>query len=231
MATKKILIIVTNAGEYENAGFRTGLWLGELTYFWDVAEKAGYTMDIASPEGGFVPIDPESLSHESLNELGTIDRYKDRDFMDRLQDTKKIADTKPEDYDAIYLTGGHGVMFDFPDSEDLATAIARFYESDRVVSAVCHGPAGLLSAKLGNGDFVIKGKNVTGFSWPEEEAATRDKVVPFSLEEEIGKRGANYTKASKPFDTHVVEDGNLITGQNPGSAHAVGEAVVAKLKG
>lgn len=231
MATKKILVIVTNVGEYENVGFRTGLWLGELTHFWDVIEKAGYTMDLASPEGGYIPLDPESLSHEYLNELGTIDRYKDRDFMDLLENTRKISDTKPEDYDAIYLTGGHGVMYDFPNSEDLETAIARFYESGRVVSSVCHGATGLLNAKLGNGDFVIKGKKVTGFSWPEEVLATRDKAVPFNLEEEMGKRGADYTKAAKPFETYVVEDGNLITGQNPGSAQAVGEAVVAKLQG
>lgn len=213
MATKKILVIVTNVGEYENVGFRTGLWLGELTHFWDVIEKVGYTMDLASPDGGFIPLAPESLSHEFLNELGTINRYKDRDFMDLLQNTKKISDTKSDDYDAIYLTGGHGVMYDFPNSEDLEMAIAQCYESGRVVSAVCQGPTGLLNAKLGNGDFVIKGKKVTGFSWPEEVLATRDKAVPFNLEEEMGKRGANYTKAAKPLKSTWSKPTNSYAGR------------------
>lgn len=228
--TKRILVVVTNVPEYERVGYRTGLWLGELTHFWDVAEKAGFQMDIASPSGGDIPIDPESLSHEVLADLGTDKRYADRAFMDKLKGTKKLSDVKIEDYDAIYLTGGHGVMFDFPQSADLARLMAGFYEKDKIVSTVCHGATGLLSAKLSNGDYLIKGKNVTGFSWDEEVLAKREKAVPFNLEEEMGKREARYSKAAKPFETYVVEDGLLITGQNPGSARAVGEAVVRKLQ-
>lgn len=114
--TKKFLIIVTNAGKYEKVGMRTGLWLGELTHFWDVAEQAGFSMDIASPAGGRIPLDPESLAHEVLAEMGTEKRYRDRRFMDLLEDTKKVADINVKDYDAIYLTGGHGTMFDFRQS-------------------------------------------------------------------------------------------------------------------
>src|SRR6185312_16998557 len=106
MATNKILVIVTNVAEYEKVGFRTGLWLGELTHFWDVAEKAGFRMDIASPSGGYVPIDPESLAHAVLKQGGTEERYKDRTFMDRLKDTMKVADAVVSAYDAIYMTGG-----------------------------------------------------------------------------------------------------------------------------
>ncbi|MEV8635062.1 hypothetical protein AB0395_25735 [Streptosporangium sp. NPDC051023] len=91
-ATNKILVIVTNAEEYEKAGMRTGLWLGELTHFWDYAERAGFSMDIASPSGGMIPIDPESLSHDVLAELGTDRRYQDRGFMNLLDDTRKVAD-------------------------------------------------------------------------------------------------------------------------------------------
>jgi putative intracellular protease/amidase len=186
-------------------------------------------MDIASPSGGLIPLDPESLSHEFLRSLNTIARYKDRNFMNLLENTKKVSDVRAEDYDAIYLTGGHGVMFDFPNSKDLADLIARFYESGRVVSSVCHGATGLLNVKLSDGQYLINGKKVTGFSWPEEVVAERQDAVPFSLEGEMRKRGAAYSKADKPFETYVVRDRNLITGQNPGSAAAVADAVVASL--
>lgn len=227
--TNRILIIATNAGEYEKVGYRTGLWLGELTHFWDVAEKAGFQMDIASPSGGYVPIDPESLAHAVLKEGGTEERYKDRVFMDRLKDTMKASEADAAAYDAIYMTGGHGVCFDF-DSPALARLTAAFWEAGKVVSAVCHGPAGLLEVKLAGGDYLIAGKNVTGFSWSEEGKVGRDDAVPYNLEEELQKRGAKYGKAWMAFRSHVVEDGNLITGQNPASAVAVGEAVVKRLK-
>lgn len=230
MATDKILIIVTNAGEYEKVGMRTGLWLGELTHFYDYVQQAGYSLDIASPAGGYVPIDPESLAHDVLPELGIDKRYADREFMNLLENTIKVADVDVADYDAIYLTGGHGVMFDFRQSADLESLIARFYDNDRVVSAVCHGPAGLLDVTLSSGEPLIKGKNVTGFSWPEEEAAGRAHAVPFSLQDALGELGARYSIADKPFDTHVIEDGRLITGQNPSSARAVAEAVVKQLQ-
>jgi putative intracellular protease/amidase len=227
---KKILIVVTSVPEYKKVGYRTGLWLGELTHFWDVAEQAGFSMDIASPSGGNVPLDPESLSHSVLAELGTDKRYEDRKYMDLLENTKKLSDVKVDDYDAIYLTGGHGTMFDFPTSKALQDLIAKFYESDKVVSTVCHGATGLLNVKLSNGENLIKGKEITGFSWPEEVMAKRDQAVPFNLEEELKKRGAKYHTAMLPFASYVREDGRLITGQNPASAKAVGEAVVAKLK-
>ncbi|MEV0702997.1 type 1 glutamine amidotransferase domain-containing protein [Saccharopolyspora sp. NPDC050389] len=230
MARKnRILIVVTNVPEYRKVGMRTGLWLGELTHFWDVAERAGFEMDIASPAGGMIPLDPESLSHEVLSELGTDKHYRDREFMDLLEDTKRISEVDLDDYDAIYLTGGHGVMFDFPESADLEALMARFYEAGKVVSTVCHGATGLLNVQLSNGEPLIRGKRVTGFSWPEEELANRADAVPYNLQEELAKLGADYRTADKPFDTYVVEDGRLITGQNPGSAKAVGEAVVRQL--
>lgn len=229
--TGRILIIVTNVREYEKVGYRTGLWLGELTHFYDVAEKAGYQMDIASPAGGYVPLDPESLQPLILKQGHTDVRYKDREFMNLLDNTIKVSDADVSNYDAIYLTGGHGVSFDFPDSEALQTLIAQFYDGGKIVSAVCHGPAGLLNVKLNNGEYLLKDKNMTAFSWTEEELAHRADAVPFNLEEELQKRGAKYGKALVPMFKHVVEDGRLITGQNPTSASGVGEAVVKALKG
>jgi putative intracellular protease/amidase len=232
MATNRILTIVTNVGEYEKVGYRTGLWLGELTHFLDAVEKSGFQCDIASPKGGYVPIDPESLMLQEIGHAvglgGPVHkRYEDRAFMDRLKDTMRVADADVAKYDAIYLTGGHGVCFDFP--QGLAEVTAKFWEAGKAVSAVCHGPAGLLEAKVG-GEYLVKGKDVTGFSWAEEGLAKREKAVPYNLEEELKKRGAKYGKGTLPFVSHAVEDGSLITGQNPASAAAVGEAVVKKLK-
>jgi putative intracellular protease/amidase len=226
--TNKILIIVTNTREYEKVGYRTGLWLGELTHFYDCVREHGFDVDIASPSGGHVPIDPVSLAPEHLDGT-TGQRYRDRDFMNLLTNTMKATDADVEDYDAIYFAGGHGVMFDFRSAE-LAALTAAFYESGRVVSAVCHGPTALLDARLGTGDPLVKGKNVTGFSWPEEEIAERADAVPFSLQDELTNLGAHHSTAENPFATYVVADGRLITGQNPGSARAVAETVVKHLR-
>ena len=235
MNTNRILIIVTNTDKFQKVGWRTGLWFGELTHFWDVAEEAGFSMDIASPSGGKIPVDPESLLISEMAtavglEGATSKHYRDRAYMDLLEDTMSVANAKMEDYDAIYLTGGHGAMFDFAESPDLAKLVAEFYEADKIVSAVCHGPGGLLNVRLSDGGYLIAGKKLTGFSWTEEQLVKRDEAVPFSLEEALLGRGADYDKALLPFVSHVVEDGRLITGQNPKSAHAVGEAVVRRLQ-
>ncbi|MEI5519668.1 type 1 glutamine amidotransferase domain-containing protein [Streptomyces brasiliscabiei] len=227
--TNRILVIVTSVGEYEKVGYRTGLWLGELTHFYDVAEQAGAELTIASIEGGPVPLDPESLAHNVLGDLGTDKRYADRRFMDKLQDTLAVAQAHVDDYDAIYLTGGHGVMFDFHQSQTLAALIAQFHETGRIVASVCHGACGLLGVTLSNGEPLVKGKNVTGFSWREEELAQRADAVPYSLEDRLKELGAHYGTAETAFAPHVVEDDRLITGQNPSSAKAVAEAVVRHL--
>jgi putative intracellular protease/amidase len=166
-------------------------------------------------------------------------RYEDKAFMKLLDNTLKVSDVDPAVYDAINMTGGHGVMFDFPKSASLAELTARFYESGKVVSAACHGPCGLLEVKLNDGTYLVNGRDVTGlvngrdvtgFSWKEEKLANRDEAVPFNLEEELQKRGGRYSKAMMPFGSHVVEDGLLITAQNPKSTKNLGQAVIRKLK-
>jgi putative intracellular protease/amidase len=233
MDTPRILIVVTNVAEFTKVGYRTGLWLGELTHFWDTAEAAGIAMEIASPAGGRVPLDPEGLL---LTEIGAAvglkgnvhKRYRDRAFMDRLRDTLPLQEADPDRYAAIYLTGGHGVMTDFR-GDPVASQVVAFYKAGRIVSAVCHGPCGLLDACLDDGQPLVSGSQVTGFSWKEEVVAKRDDAVDYNLEDELRKRGARYTSALVPFAPHVVEDGQLITGQNPASAHGVAEAVVKRL--
>ena len=207
--SKQILIVVTNVAEYPTVGFRTGLWLGELVHFVDVAEEAGFALRIASPQGGFVPIDPESLiftdaSHAVGIEYSIFKRYQDRSFMNLLSQSSALSEIDVAAYDGIYMTGGHGVMFDYPNA--LGELTARFYETGKIVSAVCHGPAGLLEVKLKDGQYLLKGKKATGFSWKEEELAKREGAVPYNLEEELGKRGADYSKALVPFASHVVQD-------------------------
>ena len=227
---KRVLAVVTSAAEYEAAGYRTGLWLGELTHFYDVLTAAGHEVVIASIEGGRVPLDPESLGTLMLKIGGTGERYADRDFMDLLADTPKLRDIDDDPFDAIYLAGGHGTMFDFPDNADLARLITGLDAQGRVVSAVCHGPAGFLGVRREDGSPFLRGRKVTGFSWPEEKLAGRAKVVPFRLDKRLKGEGASYTKALRPLASKVVVDGRLVTGQNPSSAHAVAEEVVALLR-
>ncbi len=233
--TNRILIIATNSELFEKVGYRTGLWLSELVEFWDVAEEAGYKMDIASPSGGKIPLDPESLLITEMGDAiglkGSLSRrYEDKVYMSLLDNTLKVSEVDPAGYDALYMTGGHGVMFDFPKSVPLAKLTARFYESGKIISAACHGPCGLLEVKLSDGTYLVNGKDVTGFSWKEEKLANRDEAVPFNLEEALQKRGGRYSKAMMPFGSHVVEDGRLITAQNPKSTKNLAHAVVRKLK-
>lgn len=226
---KRILVVVTSVDKYASCGYRTGLWLGELTHFHDVVEEAGHQMTIASIAGGQVPLDPESLGMLVLKQGGTGKRYVDRDFMALLENTASVADVAGQQFDAVYLTGGHGVMFDFPHSVELANILAATYERGAIVSAVCHGPAGLLNVRLSDGTHLLEGKKVTGFSWPEEKLAGRDDYVPFRLDEALEANGAKYKKALRPLAEKVVTDGNLVTGQNPTSAEGVAKEVLKLL--
>lgn len=226
--TKKVLAVVTSATQYEKAGYRTGLWLGELTHFWDVLTSAGHQVDVVSIAGGDVPLDPESLMAPVLALGGTKKRYRDRAWMDILNQTRSVRQVSADNYDAIYLTGGHGTMFDFDDSA-LQQLVADFARQGKIVSAVCHGPCGLVEVDV-DGVPLVQGRKLTGFSWAEEKLAGRDQAVPFSLQDRLKERGAKYSKALRPMAEKVVVDGSLVTGQNPMSATGVGEAVVKLLK-
>lgn len=226
---KRVLAVTTSVDEYRTTGYRTGLWLGELTHFYDVVTDAGHEVVIASIDGGFVPLDPESLSTIMLAQGGTKKRYADRAFMDLLRDTPAVSTLRALDFDAIYLTGGHGTMYDFTDPA-LARLVSDFWAQDKVVSAVCHGPAGLLEATDTKGRPLVAKRKVTGFSWPEEKLAGRADAVPFDLSKALKQRGAKYDKALRPMAKNVVTDGRLITGQNPMSAKAVAKAVLKKLR-
>jgi putative intracellular protease/amidase len=143
--------------------------------------------------------------------------------------TAQPEEFDPADYDAIYFTGGHAVMFDFPDAEGLQRIARAIYERGGIVSSVCHGYCGLLNTRLSDGRLLVEGKRLTGFSWREEILAGVARKMPYNAEAEMKRRGALYEKAFLPFVSYVVVDGRLVTGQNPWSARATAEAVASLL--
>lgn len=229
MSTLKILIIVTNVSMYANGHLKTGLWLSELTHIYDAAKKKGYDITIASPKGGNVPIDPESLRYFTLDKVSRA-YWSDTFFQELLSNSHRLAEVANEKYDLVYLAGGHGTMYDFPDDAMMQSIIRKQYESGRIVAAICHGVGGLLNVKRSNGEYLIKGKSITGFDWFEETLAKRKKEVPFNLEAAIKEIGAHLKKAFIPMTSHVVVDGNLITGQNPFSSKEMAQVVIRQLE-
>ncbi len=228
--TKRILNVVTNVGHYDDPSHPTGLWLSELTHAWHVFEQAGYEQALVSPAGGGVPLEPRALKFPNDDKTAKAWRA-DPARMALLENTLAPEDIDSADYDAIYFTGGHAVMYDFPGSEGLQRITREIHERGGVVSSVCHGYCGLLDTKLTDGSYLIAGRRMTGFAWAEEVLARVDKLVPYNAEEKAKERGALYEKAKLPFVPYVVTDGNLVTGQNPGSAKATAKKVVEVLEG
>ncbi|WP_282631006.1 type 1 glutamine amidotransferase domain-containing protein [Empedobacter sedimenti] len=229
MSLIKILIVVTNVNIYASGNYPTGLWLSELTHIYHVAVVNGYELTIASPNGGEVPIDPESLKFFTLDKLSKK-YWNDSKFKEILKNSKSLESIKNENFDVIYLAGGHGTMYDFPDNTEIQNIISKQYESNKIVAAICHGVGGLLNVKLSNGDYLIKNKNLTGYDWFEEGLARRKNEVPFNLEAALKERGANYENAFIPMTSKVVVDGNLITGQNPFSSKEMAKVVIKELE-
>ncbi|WP_223600671.1 type 1 glutamine amidotransferase domain-containing protein [Chryseobacterium sp. GVT01B] len=226
---KKILLIVTNVDQYASGNFKTGLWLSELTHIYHVAREKGWQITIASPKGGNTPVDPESLKPLVLDGISKK-YYENPRFMNELTHTKSLNEVKDESFDCIYLAGGHGTMYDFPDNTTLQIILRNQYENNKLVAAICHGVGGLLNVKLSDGEYMIKGKNITGFDWFEETLARRKNEVPFNLEAALKERGVYYKKAFIPMTSKVMVDGNLITGQNPFSSKEMAKVVIRELK-
>lgn len=228
MNTLNILMVVTGTGMFADKKLETGLWLSELTHIYHSAQSQKCETTIASPKGGVVPVDPESLKPLLLDELSK--KYWDNpEFRKELQQTKSLEEIAAQQFDCVYLAGGHGAMYDFPNNIVLQTIIREQYENNKTVAAICHGVSGLLNVKLSNGEYLVKGKKLTGYSWFEESLARRKKEVPFDLEEALKERGADYEKALIPLTSKVVVDNNLITGQNPFSSKEMTEIVMHQL--
>lgn len=226
--TRRILHVVTNVGHYQDPSHRTGLWLSELAHAWEVFEAQGYEQEIVSPAGGPSPLEPRSLKFPNYDRTAKAWR-SDPQRMALLENTARPDQIDPSDLDAIYFTGGHAVMYDFPDSAGLQGITRQIWEQGGIVSSVCHGYCGLLNTRLSDGSLLVAGRRVTGFAWQEEVLARVDKLVPYNAEEEMKKRGAFYEKAKLPFVSYAISDGRLVTGQNPGSAKETAQKVVALL--
>ncbi|OUC80972.1 type 1 glutamine amidotransferase domain-containing protein [Gordonia lacunae] len=224
----RILNVVTNVGHYDDPQHPTGLWLSELTHAWHVFGEHGFEQTLVSPAGGVVPLEPRALKFPNYDKTAKAWRA-DPAKMALLQNTRRPDEIDSADYDAIYFTGGHAVMYDFLDSDGLQRITREIWERGGVVSSVCHGYCGLLNTRLSDGSYLIAGKKMTGFAWREEKLARVDKLVPYNAEEAAKQRGALYEKARLPFVSYAVVDGKLVTGQNPGSAKETAEKVAALL--
>lgn len=227
--SKKILVVLTNTAKYPTLKRATGLWLGEAVHFVEKMESAGHKVDYVSPAGGYVPIDPHSLSMAMDIDW---EWYNNKAFMNRLGSTLSPEQVKAKDYSAIYYAGGHGVIWDFPDNAGLQELARSIFEASGIVASVCHGAVGLLNIKLSDNTLLVKDREVTGFSNVEEQLAELDKVVPYLTETELAARGGLYRKAEDPWQAFAIADqkeGRLITGQNPASGGAVAELVLKAL--
>ncbi|MFL0206359.1 type 1 glutamine amidotransferase domain-containing protein [Aquirufa sp. 2-AUSEE-184A6] len=224
-----ILIVVTSVSCYKNTQLKTGLWLSEITHFYSQFKEQGCDITIASPQGGDTPVDPESLNTLFMDSVSKK-CWQDETFRKLLQNTKCLKDVSGNHFDVVYLTGGHGTMYDFPYNENLQNIIKVHYEKGKIIAAICHGVCGLLNVKLSNSKNLISGKKITGFNWFEESLARRKKVVPFNLENEIKKRTNYYKKAVLPMTSLVVVDENLITGQNPFSSKEIANIIFKEVK-
>lgn len=225
----KILIIATNIALYAGGQLATGLWLSELTHLYSEAKSKGYEVVIASPNGGNIPIDPESLKPMLIDDISKH-YLADSSFRAELQNSVSLASVAGQQFDLVYLSGGHGTMYDFPNNATLQHIISEHYERGAKVGAICHGVGGLLNVKLSDGSHLISNKRITGFSWFEESLARRKREVPFNLEEELKKRNPQYSKAFIPMTSKVVVDGNLITGQNPFSSKQMSRVLIQELE-
>ncbi|WP_165045591.1 type 1 glutamine amidotransferase domain-containing protein [Dysgonomonas sp. ZJ709] len=220
---KKILFVVTSHDKKGSTGEPTGYYLSEVSHPWHVLHGAGYEIDFVSPLGGKAPVDGFDLN-DSINKVF----WENKVYREKIENTMKPTEIIPENYAAIFYAGGHGAMWDFADNKELATIATQIYENNGIVSAVCHGPAGLVNIKLSSGDYLVKEKKINSFTNEEEIAVKLENVVPFMLESKLIERGAKFEKSAS-FQPHVTVDQRVITGQNPQSAHGVGEAILKEL--
>jgi putative intracellular protease/amidase len=218
-SSKRVLVVVTSHAVIPTSGKPTGLWFEEFSTPYLAFREAGLEVIVASTQGGVAPVDPRSLPVPD----GAQEAYA------TLQQTMPVAELDARDYDAIFFPGGHGTMFDLPDDADLQRLLRDFAESDKVIAAVCHGPAGLVSATYSDGTPLVAGKTVTAFTNAEEDAAQFTQDMPFLLETRLRELGAKFV-AAENWSDHIEQDGNLITGQNPQSSESIAQALIRALQ-
>jgi len=224
----KILIVLTSHSELGDTGKKTGFWVEEFAAPYYELADAGAEITLASPKGGQPPIDPASeLTAAQTKFTHRFD--KDAALKQKLAHTLKLSDVQASDYDAVFYPGGHGPLWDLVKDTNSIALLEAFQQQRKPMALVCHAPCALLKVKLPNGDALIKGKNVTGFSDNEEAAVKLTKVVPFLMEDELKKAGAHYSKGPD-WGVYVQTDGLLITAQNPASSAEAAKALLKRLK-
>ena len=231
---KKILMVVANPGTSELTGWPIGFWVSEFVHPWYEFRGAGYDVTLASPDGGRVQIDflsdpdhESGYSREDVLSRGFLNTPALSSWFD---DTAKLSDLDPEEFDAIVVCGGQAPMYQFRDHPDLQRAIAQFYDDEKPTAAMCHGVSALIDVRL-NGTYLIEGKTITGFADVEEDAADEaagQQIQPWRIEDAARERGANYVEGGlwKPY---AVRDGRLITGQQQFSGRNLAQLVIAAL--
>jgi len=222
----RVLIVLTSHTELGDTGEKTGFWLPELTHPYYEFKKAGFTVDVASIEGGMAPLDGKAF--EEADEYHQI-FLNDAKLMAKVMRSIPLAQVNPDDYQAILFSGGSGPMWDFPDNQDINRISAAIYESNGIVSAVCHGNAALINITLSDGSLLIKDKRVSAFSNEEEANLGTTEIIPFLLQDKLIERGAIYVPG-KAWQENVVVAGRLITGQNPASAKKVAQSIIERLQ-
>jgi len=221
-----ILLVLTNHSELGDTGKMTGFFLSEAAHPYEVFSEGKHAVTLASPKGGFAPLDPKSLDLDDVanaafwKKFGNADKEKPG-----VPKTTALAEIDPRKYGAIFFAGGHGAVWDFPDSEALKKVTAAIYEEGGAVGAVCHGPAALVNVRLSDGSLLIAGKKTAVFTNDEEKAVKLTNTVPFLLQTAFEKAGATVVPAEK-FSENAVRDGRLVTGQNPASAKKSAELLL-----
>lgn len=225
----KILMVLTSHDRLGDTGRKTGFWLEEFAAPYYVFKDAGAEVTLASPKGGQPPLDPKSDAPDAQTEATR--RFKDDpDAQAALASTRTLASVSGDDFDAVFYPGGHGPLWDLAEDADSAALIESMAAAGKTVAAVCHAPGVLRRVRAQDGSLLVKGKRVTGFADTEEEAAQLTKVVPFLVEDMLVASGGRYSKGAD-WQSHVVTDGKLITGQNPASSAAAARAVLTQLQG
>lgn len=224
----KILIVLTSHDQLGNTGKKTGFWLEEFAAPYYVLKDAGAAIVVASPKGGQPPLDPKSEVPEFQTEL--TKRFRtDTAAQAELANTKKLADVSADDFDAVFYPGGHGPMWDMPNNGVSIALIEAFVKANKPVGAVCHAPVAFVNVQTKDGEYLVKGKRVTGFTNTEEEAMDLTAVVPFLLEDQLKERGGLYSKAAN-WVAYLQVDGKLVTGQNPASSGPAAEELLKLLR-
>lgn len=223
----KILMVLTSHDKLGDTGKKTGFWVEEFAAPYYVFEEAGAEITLASPKGGQPPIDPSSESDDAQTDA-TRRFYTDDAVQQRLANTVTLTELNATDFDAVFYPGGHGPLWDLATDPQSIRLLEDFWQQGKAVAAVCHAPAALLNAQLA-GKPLIAGRAVTGFSNTEEAAVELTDVVPFLLEDALQEKGAKYEKNSD-WQPYVIQDGLLITGQNPASSEPTAKALVQILE-